>query len=441
MQLDLSELRGQNTSDLVVMARSLGIDGAGRLERQELIHSILRANGKDTEDALGEGVLEILPDGFGFLRTPDQNFLPGPDDIYVSPSQIRRFNLRTGDHVRGRVRAPKDGERYYALIKIEAINSGLPATGKDTLLFDSRTPVHPDRPLVLERSGTDESDEDLDWFGGSDTEQLLDLFCPLGFGQRVVLGAPPRAGRTTLLRQLVRSCRYNHPDVSVLVLLVDERPEEVTEMRRALDALDAHLGKGTAEVLSSTFDEPAARHVQVADMALERAKRQVEQGRDVILLLDSLTRLVRAFHAVAPVGGKQVSGVVDASALHRARRLFGAGRNLEEGGSLTIVASVLVGTDARIDEVLLEELQGVANAEVWLDRTLAERRIFPAIDLGRSVTRRVERALDSAAVTSRQGLRDRLSGDLAEDLQMALEWVQEHEDNAQLLDKLGRTGK
>ena len=411
MPLDLTDLKARKVSELAEMARRLDVDNAASLKKQELIFEILRHQPAQP-NARGEGVLEILPDGFGFLRAPDCNYLPGPDDIYVSPSQIRRFNLRTGDTVGGVVRAPKETERYFALIKGESINARSPDTERDKLLIDNLTPVHPDRAISLE-SGPERP-----------ATRLLDLFTPMGFGQRVAVMAPPRAGRTRLLVELAESIRQNHPDIPLLVLLIDERPEEVTEMQRLVGA----------EVLSSTFDEPPTRHVQVADMGLERAKRMVEQGRDVVVILDSLTRLARAYHATAVAGGRQLQGVVDATAVHRARRFFAAGRNLEEGGSLTMIATVLTDTGARIVEVLHEEMQGTANCEVVLRRELAEQGLFPAIDLGASYTWHVERLLSDVERGRRAVLRRELPADPSESLARVHEWMRLYADNDGLLD-------
>lgn len=366
--LDLTDLKLRKISELVEMARVLRVENAAGLKKQELIFEILRNQPGSTASARGEGVLEILPDGFGFLRAPDYNYLPGPDDIYVSPSQVRRFNLRTGDMVSGVIRAPKEGERYFALIKVEAVNSRNPDSEREKLLFDNLTPVYPSRPLKLAHRP------------GANATRLIDLYAPIGLGQRVLVHAPPRSGRTWLFREIAAGLRANHPDVALLILLVDERPEEVTELVR----------ENIAEVLSSTFDEPPTRHVQVADMGIERAKRMVEQGRDVVVLVDSITRLARACHATAVAGGKLQGGVIDAGAVHRVRRFFSSGRALEEGGSLTLVAASLTETGARIDELVAEELQGTANAEITLSRDLAERGRFPAIDLHRTFSSRPE---------------------------------------------------
>lgn len=409
--LDLTDLKLRKISELVEMARVLRVENAASLKKQELIFEILRSQ-PGGASARGEGVLEILPDGFGFLRAPDYNYMPGPDDIYVSPSQVRRFSLRTGDMVSGVVRAPKEGERYLALIKVESVNGRSPDAERDKLIIENLTPVHPSRPLRLE------------FRADAFATRLIDLVVPLGFGQRVLVLAPPRAGRTWLFREIAEGVRKNHPGAALLVLLVDERPEEVTEMVRSVDA----------EVLSSTFDEPPARHVQVADMGIERAKRMVEQGKDVVVLLDSLTRLARACHATAPAGGKQLGGVLDAGAAHRVRRTFAAGRALEEGGSLTMIATALVDTEARLDEVMLDELQGTASAEIVLRRALSEQGLFPAIDLRASFQTHPERVLEAATLARVSAWRRALPESPAEALQAALAGLRAHPTNAKVLD-------
>ena len=406
--LDLTDLKLRKISELVDMARALRVENAVSLKKQELIFEILR--NQPGSNAHGEGVLEILPDGFGFLRAPDCNYLPGPDDIYVSPSQVRRFSLRTGDTVAGVIRAPKEGERYFALIKVESVGGRSPDAEREKLLFDNLTPVHPSRPLPLEHEGAGPG------------VRLIDLVAPLGLGQRVLVTAPPRAGRTTLLREVGLAIQARHPDVHLIVLLVDERPEEVTELQRTLPA----------EILSSTFDEPPSRHVQVAEMGIERAKRMVEQGRDVVVLLDSLSRLARALNATTPAGGKLIGGVVDASALHRLRRFFAAGRALEEGGSLTMVATLQVQTDARIDELVAEDLAGTANAELVLSRDLADQGVFPALDLGRSYSQRPVRP--APALQAVAAWRRTLPGSPLPALSAALEALRVHASNAALLD-------
>jgi transcription termination factor Rho len=400
MNLDLSNLRAQRITELVSTARGLGIDNAAGLKKQELIFEIVRHRSGGVSGAHGEGVLETLPDGFGFLRSPDCSYLPGPDDIYVSPSQIRRFNLRTGDLVGGRVRAPKEGERYFALIKIEAVNGRSPDDERDKILFDNFAPLHPQRRIKL-------ASEDV-------RLQMIDRFMPLGFGQRIAILTPQRAGRTSLIRDLCSSIAESNPGTVMMVLLVDERPEEVSAMSEAVDA----------EVLSSTFDEPHQRHVQVADMVLERAKRLVEQGRDVVLMVDSLSRLARAFNAIAPTGGRELRGGVDIAAIHRARRFFGAGRCLDGGGSLTIIATVLTDTAHDVDEVLQQEVQGTANGELRIDAVLVEGDVWPAIDVRSTFTRSVERLVGNAAADELRDFRRTLPFDRREAVHSAVDWLQ-----------------
>ena len=366
--MNLVELKKKNISELITMARSFSIGGATDMRRQDLIFSILQAQTEQNGVINGEGVLEILPDGFGFLRSPDSNYLPGPDDMYVSPSQIRRFMLKTGDTVSGQIRPPKDGERYFALLKVENINFEDPEVAAEKILFDNLTPLYPTERMRLE------TDPD------NLCTRILDLLAPLGKGQRGLIVSPPRAGKTMLLKDIANAVTENHPDVYKIVLLIDERPEEVTDMARSVKA----------EVISSTFDEPPQRHVQVAEMVLEKAKRLTEHKKDVLILLDSITRLARAYNTVVPPSGKILSGGVDSNALHRPKRFFGAARNLEEGGSLTIIATALIDTGSRMDEVIFEEFKGTGNMEVNLDRKLSDRRIFPALDINRSGTRKEE---------------------------------------------------
>jgi transcription termination factor Rho len=368
--MDVAELKEKKVSELLSIANSLEVEGASSMRKQELIFAILQAHQQTEREApiRGEGVLEILPDGFGFLRAPDYNYLPGPDDIYVSPSQIRRFNMRTGDTIAGYIRPPKDTERYFALLKVETINAEDPEMIRDKVLFDNLTPLYPNEKVKLEIGPTFYS------------MRIMDLLTPIGKGQRGLIVSPPKAGKTVLLQQIANSMTRNHPEVYLIVLLIDERPEEVTDMQRSV----------RGEVISSTFDEPAQRHVQVADMVIEKAKRLVEHKRDVVILLDSITRLARAHNTVVPPSGKILSGGVDSNALHRPKRFFGAARNIEEGGSLTIIATALIDTGSKMDEVIYEEFKGTGNMEIHLDRRLLERRIFPCIDINRSGTRKEE---------------------------------------------------
>jgi transcription termination factor Rho len=365
--MDIRELKEMSISQLVEIAKELEIEGAAGTRKQELIFKILQAQTEKSGLIFAEGVLECLPDGFGFLRAPEYNYLPGPDDIYVSPSQIRRFDLRTGDTVSGQVRKPKEGERYFALIKVEAVNFEHPDVVRNKIFFDNLTPLYPLERLKLEVPGDMSS-------------RVMDLTTPMGKGQRALIVAPPRTGKTMLLQSLAHSIAKNHPEVVLIVLLIDERPEEVTDMQRSV--------KG--EVVSSTFDEPATRHVQVAEMVIEKAKRLVEHKKDVVILLDSITRLARAYNTVQPPSGKVLSGGIDANALHRPKRFFGAARNIEEGGSMTIIATALVDTGSRMDDVIFEEFKGTGNCEIHLDRKLVDKRVFPAIDINKSGTRKEE---------------------------------------------------
>jgi transcription termination factor Rho len=374
--MNLRELKAQNIADLAKMANDMNVENAAGLRKQELIFAILQAASETNGSIVADGVLEILPDGFGFLRAPDANYLPGPDDIYVSPSQVRRFSLRTGDTVTGAIRPPKDSERYFALLKVDTINYDAPEAARDKILFDNLTPLYPEERLKLEA------------FPKEYCTRIMDLLCPIGKGQRGLVVSPPRAGKTILLQNIAKSITANHPEVVLIVLLIDERPEEVTDMERTV--------KG--EVVSSTFDEPAQRHVQVAEMVIEKAKRLVEHKKDVVILLDSITRLARAYNSVVPPSGKILSGGVDSNALHRPKRFFGAARNIEFGGSLTIVATALIDTGSRMDEVIFEEFKGTGNMEVVLDRKLADRRIFPAIDVNRSGTRKEELLMDATVL-------------------------------------------
>ena len=368
--MDIAQLKEMNISALTQVAKDLNIQGASGMRKQELIFKILQAQTEKSGFIFSEGVLETLPDGFGFLRAPDYNYLPGPDDIYVSPSQIRKFDLRTGDTVSGQVRPPKDGERYFALIKVEAVNFEHPDEARNKIFFDNLTPLYPNERLKLE---TPNGKDNL-------SARVLDLLTPIGKGQRGLIVAPPRTGKTMLLQTIANSITANHPEVILIVLLIDERPEEVTDMQRSVNG----------EVISSTFDEPASRHVQVAEMVIEKAKRLVEHKRDVVILLDSITRLARAYNTIVPPSGKVLSGGVDSNALQRPKRFFGAARNIEEGGSMTIIATALIDTGSRMDDVIFEEFKGTGNMEIGLDRKLVDKRVFPAIDINRSGTRKEE---------------------------------------------------
>ena len=377
--MNLTELKLKPITDIVSLAEDLGIENVSRTRKQEVIFSILKKQAKSGEDIYGDGVIEILQDGFGFLRTPGSSYLAGPDDIYVSPSQIRRFSLRTGDTVSGKIRPPKDNERYFAMLKVEQINFEAPENAKHKILFTNLTPLFPNKRFIMERG--DGSSEDL-------TGRVIDLISPIGKGQRGLIVSPPKAGKTMILQSLAHSIAENNPECYMIVLLIDERPEEVTEMQRSV----------RGEVISSTFDEPATRHVQVAEMVIEKARRLVEHKHDVVILLDSLTRLARAYNMVAPSSGKILSGGVDANALEKPKRFFGAARNIEEGGSLTIIATALVDTGSRMDEVIYEEFKGTGNMELHLERKIAEKRIYPAININRSGTRREDYLVDPEAL-------------------------------------------
>ncbi|MBN1903489.1 MAG: transcription termination factor Rho [Deltaproteobacteria bacterium] len=372
--MNLVELKKMKISELTTMGRDFNIEGATGMPKQELIFALLQAHSEQNGLIYGEGVLETLPDGFGFLRAPDANYLPGPDDIYISPSQIRRFNLRTGDTVAGQIRPPKDSERYFALLKVEQVNHEDPEISRDKILFDNLTPLYPNERITLETVADNYS------------SRIMDLLTPIGKGQRGLIVAPPRTGKTMLLQNIANSVTANDKSIHKIVLLIDERPEEVTDMQRSVDA----------EVISSTFDEPQQRHVQVAEMVIEKAKRLVEHKRDVLILLDSITRLARAYNATVPPSGKILSGGLDSNALHKPKRFFGAARNIEEGGSLTIIATALIDTGSRMDEVIFEEFKGTGNMEIILDRKLTDRRIFPSIDINRSGTRKEELLLKEA---------------------------------------------
>ncbi len=374
--LNLKELKKWKMTELTQLATKLGVESPAGLRKSELIFAILQAHSEQNQPIYSEGVLEILPDGFGFLRAPDYNYLPGPDDIYVSPSQIRRFNLRTGDTIGGEIRPPKENERYYAMLKVGTVNGVDPETARKKILFDNLTPLYPNEKFKLEFDPSNMS------------TRIIDLLVPIGKGQRALIVSPPRAGKTVMLQNIANALTTNHPEVVLLVLLIDERPEEVTDMERSV--------KG--EVISSTFDEPAQRHVQVAEMVIEKAKRLVEHGKDVVILLDSITRLARAYNSVVPPSGKILSGGVDSNALHKPKRFFGAARNVEDGGSLTIIGTALVDTGSRMDEVIFEEFKGTGNCEMHLDRKLMEKRIFPCLDINRSSTRKEELLLKDATL-------------------------------------------
>ena len=410
--MHLRELKQKPMAELVQMAKALNIEGAAGLRKQEVIFALLQAHAAQDQPVYGEGVLECLPDGFGFLRAPDYNYLPGPDDIYVSPSQIRRFNLRTGDSVSGSIRPPKEREAYFALLKVDKINGEPPEVARDKILFDNLTPLYPQQKFNIE-NGTK-----------SFSTRIIDMLCPVGKGQRCLIVSPPRAGKTVLLQQMANAISANHPDTTLIVLLIDERPEEVTDMQRTV--------KG--EVISSTFDEPPTRHVQVADMVIEKAKRLVEHKRDVVILLDSITRLARAHNAVVPPSGKILSGGIDSNALQRPKRFFGAARNIEEGGSLTIIATALIDTGSRMDDVIFEEFKGTGNCEIHLDRRLSDKRLFPAIDLQRSGTRK-EELLISKEDLNRIWVMRRVLNPLSpvEQMEVVLERLEKSKSNAEFL--------
>lgn len=413
--MNLVELNKMKISELTKLAKKYNIQGIGGLKKQELIFALLQANIEESGQIYGEGTLEILPDGFGFLRAPGYNYLPGPDDIYVSPSQIRRFNLRTGDTISGQVRQPKDSERYFALLKVEAVNFMNPEMAAETILFDNLMPLYPDRKMNLEAEPDNYS------------MRVIDLMSPIGFGQRGLIVSPPKAGKTMLLQNIANSMIRAHKNIVPMILLIDERPEEVTDMARSVNA----------EVISSTFDEPSERHVQVAEMVIEKAKRIVEQGHDVVILLDSITRLARAYNAVMPPSGKILSGGVDSNALDRPKRFFGAARNIEEGGSLTIIATALVDTGSRMDEVIFEEFKGTGNMELVLDRKLADKRVFPAIDMNRSGTRKEELLLEPDVLNRVWILRKLLSSlNSVDAMQFLLEKMQGTKNNKEFLEMM-----
>ncbi|RLB69388.1 MAG: transcription termination factor Rho [Deltaproteobacteria bacterium] len=415
--MNLNELKTKKISDLTALAKELKVEGAAGMRKQDLIFALLQAHTNKNGVIQGSGVLEILPDGFGFLRAPDYNYLSGPDDIYVSPSQIRRFNLRTGDTVSGQIRSPKESERYFALLKVQAVNHENPEVARDKILFDNLTPLFPEERFFLER----ESD--------NYAMRIMDLMTPIGKGQRGLIVAPPRTGKTVLLKNIANSLTANHPEVTLIVLLIDERPEEVTDMQRSVNG----------EVISSTFDEPAQRHVQVAEMVIEKAKRLVEHKHDVVILLDSITRLARAYNTVVPPSGKVLSGGVDSNALHKPKRFFGAARNIEEGGSLTIISTALIETGSRMDDVIFEEFKGTGNMELHLDRRLADKRTFPAIDIARSGTRREDLLMNQRDLQLVWILRKFLQPmGVVESMEFLLEKMEGTKNNAEFLDSMNQ---
>jgi len=415
--LNLKTLKEKKISELAQIAKNFNVEGASNMRKQELIFAILGAQTEQNGFVYGEGVLEILPDGFGFLRAPDYNYLPGPDDIYISPSQIRRFNLRTGDVVSGQIRPPKEGERYFALLKVEAINYEEPEKAREKILFDNLTPLYPNEQLRLEHDP------------GEYTTRVIDLFTPIGKGTRGLIVAPPRTGKTMMLQNIAHGITRNHKEVVLIVLLIDERPEEVTDMQRSVDG----------EVISSTFDEPATRHVQVAEMVIEKAKRLVEHGRDVVILLDSITRLARAYNTVVPPSGKILSGGVDSNALHKPKKFLGAARNIEDGGSLTIMGTALVDTGSRMDEVIFEEFKATGNMEIHLDRRLVDKRIFPAIDINRSGTRKEELLLGKDVIARVWILRKLLAQlNPVEAMEFIMDKINDTKDNQEFLDSMNQ---
>jgi transcription termination factor Rho len=418
--MNLSELKLKPASELIAIAQEMGIEGMARSRKQDIIFAILKSHAKKGEDIFGNGVLEILQDGFGFLRSEDSSYLAGPDDIYVSPSQIRRFSLRTGDTVDGKIRPPKDSERYFALLKVSEINYEKPENAKNKVAFENLTPLHPNERMTLERGNG--STEDI-------TARVIDMVAPLGKGQRGLIVSPPKAGKTMLLQNVAQSITSNHPECYLIVLLIDERPEEVTEMTRSVQG----------EVISSTFDEPASRHVQVAEMVIEKARRLVEHKRDVVILLDSITRLARAYNTVVPSSGKVLTGGVDANALQRPKRFFGAARNIEEGGSLTILATALIDTGSRMDDVIYEEFKGTGNQEIHLDRKIAEKRIYPAININRSGTRREELLTNPAELQKMWILRKLLHPmDELAAMEFLLDKLKATKSNAQFFESMKR---
>ncbi len=414
-RVNVKDLKEQSMQELTETGEGLGIQNAAGLRKQDLIYEILSAMMAKEGRIYSEGVLETLPDGFGFLRAPDQNYLAGPDDVYVSPSQIRRFNLRTGDTVLGQIRPPKDGERYFALLKVSSINLEAPEAARHKILFDNLTPLYPNEKFNLEAPS------------GGLTTRVIDLIAPIGKGQRALITSPPKAGKTMILKDIANAIAENHPEVVLIVLLIDERPEEVTDMERTVKA----------EVISSTFDEPASRHVQVADMVIEKARRLTEHRRDVVILLDSITRLARAHNTVVPHSGKILSGGVDSNALHKPKRFFGAARNVEEGGSLTIIGTALIDTGSRMDEVIFEEFKGTGNSEIVLDRKLSDRRTYPALDINRSATRREELLLPEATLNRMYILRKVLAPlNPVDSMEFLLEKIKATESNEEFLESM-----
>ncbi|MFZ2629877.1 MAG: transcription termination factor Rho [Rugosibacter sp.] len=419
--MHLSELKAIHVSQLLEMADADHIENANRLRKQELIYALLKNQAKKGETIFGDGVLEILPDGFGFLRTPESSYLATPDDIYISPSQVRRFNLHSGDTIEGEIRTPRDGERYFALVKVDRVNGESPEVGKHKILFENLTPLHPTEHMLLERDIRTE--ENI-------TSRIIDMIAPIGKGQRGLLVASPKSGKTVMMQHIARAITANHPDVVLIVLLIDERPEEVTEMTRTV--------KG--EVIASTFDEPATRHVQVAEMVIEKAKRLVEHKKDVVILLDSITRLARAYNTVQPASGKVLTGGVDANALQKPKRFFGAARNIEEGGSLTIIATALIETGSRMDDVIYEEFKGTGNMEIHLDRRMAEKRVYPAINVNRSGTRREELLLKPDVLQKMWILRKLLYNmDDMEAMEFLLDKVKATKNNGEFFDAMRRS--
>ncbi len=414
--MNLKELKEKKITDLLTIAKELGVEGSSALRKQDLVFAILNTTSAKNGAIFGEGVLEVLPDGFGFLRAPDANYLPGPDDIYISPSQIRRFSLRTGDTVSGQIRPPKEGERYFALLKVAEVNFENPSVAREKTVFDNLTPLYPDQRLTLETPD-------------NMSTRIIDLVSPIGKGQRGLIVAPPRTGKTVLLQNIANSISANHPEVYLIVLLIDERPEEVTDMQRTVNG----------EVISSTFDEPATRHVQVAEMVIEKARRLVEHKRDVVILLDSITRLARAYNTVVPPSGKILSGGVDSNALHKPKRFFGAARNIEEGGSLTIIATALIDTGSKMDEVIFEEFKGTGNMELILDRRLVDKRTYPAIDINKSGTRREDLLVEEKSLKRIWLLRKVLSSmNVVDSMEFLRDKLGDEKTNQEFLDSMNR---